>query len=400
MSVNTGTPKRSANIFINYRREDSAGHSGRLFDRLGNRFPGRVFMDVDTIEPGVDFVEVIEKAVGSCEVLIVVIGREWVNLKNAAGLRRLDDPDDFVRLEVATALARNIRVIPVLVEDAPMPRTDDLPPDLAKLARRNAIELSDARWAFDVDRLIHTIEQVLQEEAPSAVRPAEPLPGLPAPGRETRKTPVWIALAAAVVLVLAGVIAWALARPQPHQESGPVASATNAGTAEAAPGTQRSRPLEPSATPPALPDPDPVAETTQAPVEEPAKPTEDPLVVRVPETGPAQVDYGRDTCKKGYVWRDARPSDHVCVTPETRAQTAGDNRQAATRREPAGGPYGPDTCLQGYVWRDAFEGDHVCVTPEAREQARLDNGKAGERHMSTVMRLTRKSLLKVRPPGR
>jgi hypothetical protein len=156
-------PRRSSNIFINYRREDSAGHAGRLFDRLSGRFPERVFMDIDTIEPGIDFVDTIEQAVGCCEVLIVVIGREWLHLADESGHRRLDNSSDFVRLEIAAALERNIRIIPVLVEDAAMPRPEDLPPDLLKLTRRNAIGLSDVRWAFDVDRLIQAIEGVLQE---------------------------------------------------------------------------------------------------------------------------------------------------------------------------------------------------------------------------------------------
>ena len=107
----------SANIFINYRREDSSGHAGRLFDALSGHFAGRLFMDVDTLEPGVDFVEAIEQAVGSCEVLIVIIGREWLTIKHPDGHRRLDDPADFVRLEVESALGRKIRVIPVLVQD-------------------------------------------------------------------------------------------------------------------------------------------------------------------------------------------------------------------------------------------------------------------------------------------
>ena len=171
MSPLARPPERSANIFINYRREDSAGHAGRLFDGLSSHFPGRLFMDVDTIAPGVDFGDAIEQAVGSCEVLIVVIGREWLTIKNAAGHRRLDDPGDFVRLELEAALARNIRVIPVLVQDAPMPRAEELPSSLARLARRNAIELSDARWAYDLDRLAHTIQGVLREE--SSALPSE-----------------------------------------------------------------------------------------------------------------------------------------------------------------------------------------------------------------------------------
>ncbi len=161
--------RRQSNIFINYRREDSSGHSGRLFDALSGHFAGRLFMDVDTLEPGVDFVEAIEQAVGSCEVLIVVIGREWLTVKDAAGQRRLDDPADFVRLEVETALERKIRVIPVLVQGAPMPRAEELPPSLARLARRNAIEISDARWVYDVDRLARTIQKILEEMDASAL---------------------------------------------------------------------------------------------------------------------------------------------------------------------------------------------------------------------------------------
>ncbi|HMB29005.1 MAG TPA: hypothetical protein VKS99_12925 [Blastocatellia bacterium] len=89
--------------------------------------------------------------------------------------------------------------------------------------------------------------------------------------------------------------------------------------------------------------------------------------------------YGPDTCKQGYVWREAHPDDHVCVTPQTRSRTAQDNRQAASRRNPKGGPYGPDTCKQGYVWREAFPRDHVCVLPETRAQAAKDNRLAASR---------------------
>ena len=89
--------------------------------------------------------------------------------------------------------------------------------------------------------------------------------------------------------------------------------------------------------------------------------------------------YGPDTCIQGFVWREANPNDHVCVTPAVRSQTAQENQLAASRRDPNGGPYGPDTCLQGYVWRDAFEGDHVCVTPDIRDEAANDNAAAASR---------------------
>jgi len=213
--------ERSANIFINYRREDSAGHAGRLFDALSSHFAGRLFMDVDTLEPGVDFVEAIEQAVGSCEVLIVIIGREWLTIEDQAGRRRLDNPGDFVRLEVESALARKIRVIPVLVQDAPMPRAEELPESLARLARRNAIELSDARWAYDVDRLARTIQDILEESPAPAPSPA---PVVPAAAKATGGK-AWPLSLAALVLVAAVVlvsVAWTRRTPGGHGAPSPV----------------------------------------------------------------------------------------------------------------------------------------------------------------------------------
>ncbi len=99
---------------------------------------------------------------------------------------------------------------------------------------------------------------------------------------------------------------------------------------------------------------------------------------------PNPKPYGPDTCKQGYVWREASSTDHVCVTPDIRTQAANDNRQAANRRSPNGGPYGPDTCKQGYVWREAFANDHVCVTPQTRSRAADDNRNAASRVVPTV----------------
>ena len=126
----------------------------------------RIFMDIDTIEPGEDFVAVIENAVGSCEILIAIIGRNWLS-GTGVTTGRLDNPNDFVRVEIATALRRDIRVIPVLVQRATMPTPQDLPDDLTKLTRRNAVELSDLRWQNDVEELISVMERILarQEEA-------------------------------------------------------------------------------------------------------------------------------------------------------------------------------------------------------------------------------------------
>jgi len=154
----------SGKIFINYRRDDSSGSTGRLYDRLAARFPkDQIFIDVDNLDPGVDFVEAIEQSVGACDVLIAVIGRRWLISSEAEGSRRLDNPDDFVRLEIATALKRNIRVIPVLVDDASMPRASDLPDDLKALVRRNAVEVSYTRFRADSERLIVALERIFEK---------------------------------------------------------------------------------------------------------------------------------------------------------------------------------------------------------------------------------------------
>ena len=191
-------------IFISYRREESAGHAGRIYDRLRERFGrDRVFMDVSAIEPGVDFVEAIDRAVGSCAVLLVIIGRQWLNCTDAAGRRRLDDPQDFIRLEVGTALRRNIRVIPVLVQGATMPGEADLPDDLKLLARRNAIEINDTHWDSDLAQLVETLSRVLEGAAGVAPSGGTGTGTLPAT-RKNRLT--WlISSITAIVVALAGL---------------------------------------------------------------------------------------------------------------------------------------------------------------------------------------------------
>ena len=166
-------------IFISYRRNDSAGHAGRLHDRLVGHFgEGLVFMDVDTIKPGLNFVEVVQEAVGSCDALIAVIGREWLTASDPAGTggRRLDDPADMVRLEIATAIERDVQVIPVLVQGAQMPRSLDLPENLKGLAYRNALEVSDAGFSSEVGRLIEVLEAPPSQRLADSVfvEPAQP----------------------------------------------------------------------------------------------------------------------------------------------------------------------------------------------------------------------------------
>jgi len=163
-------PPGAARIFISYRRRETAGHAGRLYDRLAEHFGDeRVFMDVE-MEAGVDFVEQINAAVGSCGALIVLIGDEWLTVTDASGRRRVDDPTDVHRVEVEAALKRGVRVIPALVQGARMPLEEELPEALRPLGRRQAVELSDQRWDYDVNRLIAVLKPVLAAAEATAPR--------------------------------------------------------------------------------------------------------------------------------------------------------------------------------------------------------------------------------------
>lgn len=155
------------NIFVSYRRDDSGGYAGRLADDLADHFgKRRVFRDIDSIGAGADFGQVINSAVAKCEALVAVIGPEWLNARSPSGGRRIDDPQDFVRLEIAAGLERDILVVPVLVDGAEMPRPDELPPSLAKLARYNAVEMSDHTWPYGLSRLIQVINDRIERSRP------------------------------------------------------------------------------------------------------------------------------------------------------------------------------------------------------------------------------------------
>jgi hypothetical protein len=144
-------------IFVSYRRQDSQGFAGRLADDLIEAFgEERVFRDVE-IRPGDDFTYVLRETVAGCDVLLAVISRGWLHARTLSGDRRLFRPDDWVRVEIETALDRGIRVVPVLVGGATMPGAGDLPPSLAGLAARQAFVLSDHRWSGDITRLTETL---------------------------------------------------------------------------------------------------------------------------------------------------------------------------------------------------------------------------------------------------
>lgn len=182
-------------IFISYRREDSAGWTGRLSEHLKAQFGSKsIFMDIDTIAPGIDFTEALQSAVSSCDVLLAIIGPKWATATDKSGKPRLEDPNDWVRAEVAAALKRKIRVIPVLVGGASVPTMDVLPDELDPLAQRQAHELTDKRWNFDVKELINAFPPTLGKPWPL---PTDAL---------WRSTPVMIG----VLAMAAMLVVWAI----------------------------------------------------------------------------------------------------------------------------------------------------------------------------------------------
>ncbi len=192
-----------ADIFISYRRDDTSGYAGRLYDQISAHFgEEHVFMDVADIGPGSDFVEVIEQKVGTCNALIALIGKNWLTLKDDQNRPRLGNPDDFVSVEVLAALKRKVEVIPVLVGGAKMPSQRELPESLQPLSRHQALEISDARFTRDVQDLIAALEKGTGQAPPSQRKWLKP------------------ALIAAVLLLgliaaTVGVRTWRKGRPGP-----------------------------------------------------------------------------------------------------------------------------------------------------------------------------------------
>jgi len=161
-------------VFISYRRSDSDIAAGRLADDLSEIF-GRdlIFRDLDTLKAGEDYVQALDLALESCAVLIVLIGPRWASVTDNLGRRRLDDPNDWVRLEIRRALERGIRVIPLLIA-TDMPGEADVPADLRPLLRRQSSGLSDRQWRQDIELLAQALEQIpgIVRLAPAAHRPA------------------------------------------------------------------------------------------------------------------------------------------------------------------------------------------------------------------------------------
>ena len=187
-------------VFLNYRRGDSEGQARALFVEL-TRLLGKdsVFMDVDSIALGRDFRTILQERLGSCDVMVSLIGPDWLDAADPAGNRRLESPTDFVRQEIAAALKRNIPVIPVLVQGARMPESDRLPDDLRDLPYRNGFELGHSTWESDVAEMVRRLG--LQEQRPTASIPPERT----AHGQGPAIRRAWLLWAAVIALVIGGV---------------------------------------------------------------------------------------------------------------------------------------------------------------------------------------------------
>jgi class 3 adenylate cyclase/tetratricopeptide (TPR) repeat protein len=182
--VSGAAPNRPLKLFINYRRTDVAGHAGRLFDALSQqRGVAQVFLDRDTIPVGVDFARFIRESIDGCDTVLALIGRGWADARDRDGRRRIEQPDDYVRLELEAAFAHRIPILPILLQDAEMPPESALPPSIAALARLNALELSDRRWRRDIEVLYETlgITPIPDDAIGSSDDEAH------APGRDVRK---------------------------------------------------------------------------------------------------------------------------------------------------------------------------------------------------------------------
>ncbi|MBT0963808.1 SUMF1/EgtB/PvdO family nonheme iron enzyme [Denitromonas iodatirespirans] len=161
-------------IFISYRRDDSAGHAGRLYDRLEREFPDiRVFMDVEKIAAGEDFTHVIDQTLRQCEGCLVVIGKRWLTTADNYGRRRLDKPDDWVRLEIGAALTRGVRVIPLLVDEASLPPPEALPPELARLSALQAHPVHHLSFHQDVGTMIARLRTAIDARRQNLAQAAQ-----------------------------------------------------------------------------------------------------------------------------------------------------------------------------------------------------------------------------------
>jgi hypothetical protein len=201
------TPK--LRIFVNYRRDDSSGYANSIYQSLVVRFGAdQVFMDVDTIAPGENFDQRIDQTLSTCDIVVAVIGREWLTASDGRG-PRLASPDDYVRLELERAIARNIPLVPTLVHGATLPQAEELPQPLRPLVKRHAIELRNASWNADVGRMVEAFEELASQIRDSSATPdvgdllAKALDHVQRVPRRART--IFLILLAALVIALLGI---------------------------------------------------------------------------------------------------------------------------------------------------------------------------------------------------
>ena len=170
-------------VFLSYRREDTRHLAGRLADHLRPRF--QLFMDVETIRPGADFAQAVQQAISESEVVLALIGSDWLGARDEVGRLRLNDPQDWVVTEIANALAGHSTVIPVLVDDARMPGSTELPPALGGLSSKQAVRLRHESFTDDVNRLALAVDAAVQARRPAIPLLTAPAAPLPAPAATT-----------------------------------------------------------------------------------------------------------------------------------------------------------------------------------------------------------------------
>jgi hypothetical protein len=418
-------------IFVSYRRDDSEGEAGRLFDDLVAEFgEDSVFMDVAAIEVGRDFRKAIDESVATCGVLLAVIGKEWTDAKNEAGQRRLDDPFDFVRLETASALKRDIPVVPVLVHGARMPRADQLPDDLKELAFRNGVEVTHARWNSDIQLLFKALRPLVGE---SKGAPASPSTTVPQPAAEvkppvpvetkvpqvaaeispaTRKKPIGIILAVVVALLVVGaVVAYMMLTPK--QVTVPDLSGNTLQDATAKLEALHFKVGRTRFQPDATKDPNIVLNQSPVPNEQvksgtavdlllsqPPPMVEIPSVVGKPLNTAEQAlqdlhltvgnvsheprsDVARNTVLDEFPkpGKKVEPGTAVDLVVADASGTSSGQGQPASSLVQVPNVFGAGRprCLKGYVWRQASPNDFVCVTPAVSNETLNDNTQAAVR---------------------
>ncbi len=201
-------------IFISYRREDTSGESGRLKDKLEQVFgQENIFYDVETLEAGLNFDQSIAKALNESKVLLAMIGPHWLRVEDSKGVKRIHKPDDWVRKEIAEALKQNLRVIPVLVNGAEMPDSEELPEDLKELSLKHAQELTSSRWNYDVGELTKVLEKIIAKRPEPKPEPSprpDPrpfVPPVPKPISWWAKNYLWVLGGVVGFFILIGLMA-------------------------------------------------------------------------------------------------------------------------------------------------------------------------------------------------